>query len=512
MLLYFDKKKSIPFLVGVVLLFVGLTLSKALTSLSTVYFLALFIYEKKILLDWNTLKQNKSLRWFIYFIGWMILSLFWSSDMYNGFQMLGSDLNLIAWPILMVCFSSFVLANKKLILLFFSILVAGVSIFQFIYFQGKTCFPDIREMALFVSHIRFALMVDIAIFIAIYFAIDSIDKRVKFGWIVLAFWLLFYTYYSQVLSGVLGLSGGLVGILVFLFFNKSNHLQKGIAILVFVVGIITFYWIFQDITKIQNHSLPKKIETHTQLGNKYEHKRHSKIMENGHFLDLYYCEKEVDSVWRLRSTKSLESLSPRGYQYKFVLKRYITSKGLRKDAYGVSALTNNDIKNIENGIPTVVELQTGFKARYNQLKYEFSGNLDPNGHSILQRFEFWKASKYIIKENWIFGVGLGSSKDAFLQTYKKMNSKLLIENQWESHNQFLSIWVTYGIIGLVIFFLWLFSIFRNIVRTHWVNLAIFFVLLFSFLVEDTLSTLTGMTLFGFFAGIFQNKISLNQDR
>jgi O-antigen ligase len=146
------------------------------------------------------------------------------------------------------------------------------------------------------------------------------------------------------------------------------------------------------------------------------------------------------------------------------------------------------------------------------LKYEFSGNLDPNGHSILQRLEFWKASKYIIKENWIFGVGLGSSKATFLQTYKKMNSKLLIENQWESHNQFLSIWVSYGIIGLVLFLLWLFSIFQNIVHTHWVNLSIFFVVLFSFLVEDTLSTLTGMTLFGFFAGIFQNKISLNQDR
>jgi O-antigen ligase len=92
-----------------------------------------------------------------------------------------------------------------------------------------------------------------------------------------------------------------------------------------------------------------------------------------------------------------------------------------------------------------------------------------------------------------------------------MNSKLLIENQWESHNQFLSVWVSYGIIGLLLFIFWLFSIFQNLVRKQWLDLAIFFVLLFSFLVEDTLGTLTGMTLFGFFAGIFQNKISTNQD-
>lgn len=512
MALLSDKSKTIAFLAGIVFLFFGLTFSKAFTSLVTVYFLLIYILQGEFKKSLSYLIENKSIKYFLLFIFWLILSLLWTKNVQEGIHLLISNLNLFLWPLLMVLFSEKIHRLKTLIFILFVFFVTAISIIQFIVFQNREGKLDVREMALHVSHIRFALMIIISFFINIYFVVNEQNKVYKISWLLISVWLLFYTYYSQVLSGILGLLGGGLGIIIYLLFNKSNHFHKGIAILTLVVGFLSIYWLSIDITNIENKPFPQKLDTHTQLGNKYEHKLHSKITENGSFLDLYYCEKEVDSVWRLRSTKSLESLSPRGYQYKFVLKRYMTSKGLRKDAYGVRALTNNDIKNIENGIPTVVELQTGFQARYNQLKYEFSGNLDPNGHSILQRLEFWKASKYIIKENWIFGVGLGSSKATFLQTYKKMNSKLLIENQWESHNQFLSIWVSYGIIGLVLFLLWLFSIFQNIVHTHWVNLSIFFVVLFSFLVEDTLSTLTGMTLFGFFAGIFQNKISLNQDR
>jgi O-antigen ligase len=117
----------------------------------------------------------------------------------------------------------------------------------------------------------------------------------------------------------------------------------------------------------------------------------------------------------------------------------------------------------------------------------------------------------IIIENWLFGVGLGSSKDTFLKKYKKMNSKLRIENQWESHNQFLSVWISFGIVGLFLFVLWLISIFKNALKNNWLQVTIFGVLIFSFLVEDTLSTLVWMTLFAFFAGMFQNNLSLKQD-
>jgi hypothetical protein len=511
MFLITDKKKFIPFLLGVVLLFVGLTLSKALTSLVTVYFIVLYIFQKKELLAWNKIKQNTSLRWFFLFIGWMILSLLWTSDKNNGLKMLGSNLNFITWPILMVCFSSFLFANKKIILTLFSLIVAGVSIFQFVYFQGKTCFPDIREMALFVSHIRFALMVDIAFFISIFFTIHSNDKSVKFGWIVLVFWFLFYIYYSQVLTGLLGIIGGGVGLILFLVLKHSSKTVKIVALSFFTLLIGSFAWIVNDIYSQEVIRIPSHLPKYTALGNVYEHKLSSIITENGHLLDLYYCEKEVDSVWKIRSKFSLDDYSPKGHQYKYVIKRYLTSKGLTKDATGVNKLTKEDIKNIEDGISTIVELNTGLYVRYQKVKYELSGNMDPNGHSILQRFEFWKASKNIIQKHWLVGVGLGSSKKAFEHSYNEIKTKLKIENQWESHNQFLSVWVSFGLIGLLLFLSWLFLVLKNCLSNSWLYSSIFFTLLFSCFVEDTLGTLTGMTLFAFFIGLFQNQLPLNQD-
>ena len=511
MLLFSDKTKSIAFLIGIAFLFVGLTFSKAITSLVTVYFILFYIVQNEDKQSLAFLLKNISLRYFILLVGWMTLSLLWSKNKTNGIQLFGSNLNFFIWPILMVLFSDKINRYYRKILLLFTFIVTLVSLIHFTNFQFLDGYHDIREMALHVSHIRFSLMIVIALFISIYFLMNELKTSLRVLWFFVISWLLFYTYYSQVLSGVLAILGGLFGIISYIIFKNSHRGVKGIAItMVFLLSIL-FTWLVYDISSPEVFVLPKKLDTHTKLGNRYENNIHSKIIENGHFLDLYYCEKEVDSSWKLRSDVSLEDLSPRGYRYKYVLKRYLTSKGLRKDSFGVKTLSSQDIINIESGIPSVVELEKGFLTRYKQLKYELSGNLDPNGHSILQRFEFWKASKMIIIENWFLGVGLGSSKDAFLKKYKKMNSKLLIENQWESHNQFLSIWISFGIVGLLLFILWLTSIFKNTLKNNWLQVTIFGVLIFSFFVEDTLSTLVGMTLFAFFAGIFQNNLSLKKD-
>jgi O-antigen ligase len=511
MLLLSDKTKSNTFLFGITLLFVGLTLSKAITSLVTIYFLVLFLIQKDYKYPFALLKKNKSLRIFLLLVTWMIISLMWSDDKKAGIQSFGANLNFFIWPILMILFSEKVNRFKNIILLIFTLIVSTVSLIQFVNFQYLHGFHDIREMALHVSHIRFAIMIVISIFIGVYFLLIEQRNFYKFCLILLICWLLFYSYYSQVLSGLLGMIGGLFGLIIYLIINKSNIWVKCILLVLVVFFTIFCVWLTNDITSEKYILQPKKLASHTKLGNEYENNLHSKIIENGYFLDLYYCEKEVDSSWRLRSNKSLEDLSPRGYKYKYILKRYLTSKGLRKDALGVKTLSNQDIKNIENGITTVVELENGLLARYHQLKFEFSGDLDPNGHSILQRLEFWKASKYIIKEHWLFGVGLGNSKNAFTETYKKINSKLLPENQLESHNQFLNVWISYGVIGLILFILWLFYIMNDILTKSWLYMTVFFVLIFSFLVEDTLTTLVGMTLFAFFTGVFQNQLMLEQD-
>ena len=506
-----SQKKSVSFLIGIIILFIGLNLSKAITSLVTVYMVILLLIKRKEIVSLSVLRENKSFRWFLALTFWMVLSLMWSSDKTNGLALLVSYLNFFIWPLLMLLFSSHLNQMKTYILFSFLAIVTFVSIFQFFYYQVVLFHLDIREMTLFISHIRFALMVDIAFFIALYFLFTDKKKWIKIICIISILWLLFYTYYSQVLSGILGLIGGVLGYFIYIIFNNTNRkLKLSVTFFLILIGIVLSL-IIRDLTVKEENLVPKDLPKYTKFGNPYEHLVQSKTIENGHFLDLYYCEKEVDSIWSLRSKKSLEDFSPTRFKYKSLIKRYLTSKGLHKDAEGMNQLTQQDIKNIENGISTIVELESGLTARYKSIKYELSGNMDPNGHSVLQRVEFLKASKFILKENWVFGVGLGSSMQAFKDTYKRINSKLTLENQWESHNQFLNIWITYGVFGLILFIIWLISIVKNIIRLNALYLIIFFVLISSFLVEETLSTLTGMTLFSFFAGFFQNQISLNKE-
>jgi O-antigen ligase len=98
MLLLTDKTKSTLFLVGIVFLFVGLTLSKAVTSLVTVYFLLLFLIQREYKNSFLLLKKNKSVRYFLLLVIWMSMSLLWSDNKSNGIQLFISNLNFFIWP------------------------------------------------------------------------------------------------------------------------------------------------------------------------------------------------------------------------------------------------------------------------------------------------------------------------------------------------------------------------------------------------------------------------------
>ena len=187
--------------------------------------------------------------------------------------------------------------------------------------------------------------------------------------------------------------------------------------------------------------------------------------------------------------------------------RYLASKNFSKDAVGIKKLTPFDMHNIENGIASVELLQTGIMARLNGIKYQFNNNFDPNGHSILQRLEYWKTALEIIQENWIIGTGTGDVQLAFDQQYEKDNSILLKKNRLRAHNMYLTIWVTFGIIGLIIFFGFLYSFIRfNIKNKELIGILFFFVMISTFLIEDTIETQMGVSIISLFTGLFLSKI------
>jgi O-antigen ligase len=169
-----------------------------------------------------------------------------------------------------------------------------------------------------------------------------------------------------------------------------------------------------------------------------------------------------------------------------------------KDSVAVYSLASAEITTIEGGQATAYpELTRGIRGRIHKILFEYDNYRnggDPSGNSVMQRFEFWRAAAGIIRENPIIGVGTGDLKTAYAEQYKKMNTALDPAYRLRAHNQYLTYAVTYGIFGLLLFLLALFTVvFDQRKYTHFLFMSYFLITALSFLTEDTLETQAGVT-------------------
>jgi hypothetical protein len=101
------------------------------------------------------------------------------------------------------------------------------------------------------------------------------------------------------------------------------------------------------------------------------------------------------------------------------------------------------------------------------------------------------------------GVGTGDLGNAFQEEYEKNGSLLDNEFRWRSHNQFLTIFASFGVFG----FLWfMFSLVYPAARLgkfhDFYYLSFFIIIVLSMLTEDTLETQAGVTPFAFFTSFY----------
>ena len=504
MLLKNSSPKTIQLLsiIGCVLVLIGLLFSKAILSLSTAYLVLVVIFFVNYTEIRARIKDNRLIHVFLLFILFYIGSLLWSNLIKEGLSDLLSKINLFLLPITLVALPPLTVKHKKSLLQFFTGLIVISSVINFVIYQN-TFSPDkdIRTMSLFISHIRFSLFVVFGIFILAYQKTTSIIVKIVCYFVI--GWLLFYTYYAQVLSGILALF--ICTICISIYELKSSvKWKKGISIL-FLVSTIFLIFIsflyFKDLNT--KKKAIKSYSKYTKLGHNYKHDNLSNALENGYPLDCFINIEELDSTWKTRSKILLNSFTKNEFRYYTVLVRYLTSKGLTKDAEGVNKLTQQDIKNIEHGIPTILALESGLKKRIYELQYELNSQHDPNGHSILHRIEYWKTGWTIFEEHWIIGTGIGDYKSLYQAAYTKSNSVLKPKNRLESHNQFLGFLIATGIIGFYLFMLHIIFTFKMFLQyKNKLALLFFTICIVSFFVEDTLTTLAGMSFYAFFFGLF----------
>ncbi|HOI48682.1 MAG TPA: O-antigen ligase family protein, partial [Prolixibacteraceae bacterium] len=205
-----------------------------------------------------------------------------------------------------------------------------------------------------------------------------------------------------------------------------------------------------DIEQVDFASLEKT----TAAGNPYTHDLSNPLVENGRYVYRYVCEEELRSGWNQIASIAYDSAGASGYAVKETLLRYLTSKGLRKDASGVKALNQEDVRNIEQGVANYIYKKNAFSLYpriYSTIweYYVYTNTGYSDKQSFSQRIEFARAALTIIRQHPFFGVGAGDWKKAFHEAYDQNASTLNKELRGTAHNQYLNYLVKFGILGLL---------------------------------------------------------------
>ena len=269
----------------------------------------------------------------------------------------------------------------------------------------------------------------------------------------------------------------------------------------YVVSVVNSFY---NIEEIEEDVITKN----TIYGNTYSHDFQNLMVENGHYVGLFVCTIEMRNEWNKLSDYKYDSIGTNGYQVSLTLIRYLTSKGLKKDAAGVLSLNEQDIKNVECGIANVIFQKKKYSLypRLYQTIWEYyvyrnTGNA--NHQSFSQRIEFAKAAISIIKENFWFGVGTGNWKAEFKKAYIKNGSKLRENLYASSHNQYLNYMVKFGVLGfLLILFFIVYPIIKSRAFTDPLFLLFLVFLFFANFADSNFESHMGSSFFVFFYCLF----------
>lgn len=497
---------SFFYILGLCLLAASLPLSRFGMSVAEIMLFCNWLIEGGLVAKFRRFIHNRAALVLSSLFLLHIIGLFFTSDFNYALKDLRIKVPLALLPLV---FSSMPELSFKKVNVVFGIHILAVLLSSILstWYLVHGFYIDIRAISPFVSHIRLSLNVCTAIVILVWFyrypPIDN--KHFKITALLTALWFVVFLYFLESLTGIFIL---LVLLVIFLIrgFLITNNKGFRWSVLVFAI-IIPLFATFLVFSIVRKSIWPEKVdfsklEKFSPRMNPYEHDSLCSFVINGHYLWIYVCKTELEEEWNKVSDIPFTGQAHNGQNLSDVLIRYMTSLGLRKDMDGFKKLNPDDFRRIENGETNALDHKSPrIVRRMRAILWEYQNYIstgDPSGHSITMRIEYWKASLGIIKQ-YPMGVGTGDMNRAFEDQYNKMNSELKPEWRRRSHNQFLSITVGFGIIGLIWFVFTL--IYPPLITRKFSDFrfAFFFlVLLLSMLTEDTIESQDGVTYMAFF--------------
>ncbi|MFZ1687954.1 MAG: O-antigen ligase family protein [Flavobacteriales bacterium] len=433
-----------------------------------------------------------------------LVGLLWTEDLQWGLDLCRILLPVIVLPPVLASSAPLSRPELRILLLLFawSVLVSTGACFAL-----AENLLDYRALSHFISHIRLALMLCMAVFVFSYYWPSRGAFRLL-HFLAIAWCLVFINLLGSIAGSLI-----VLGVAAWALWHWSIHRKRGkrmavrsMLLLVPVVAIMVIAVPVSDalrVDPIERAPLPVR----SAGGEVYTHDTTDMQLENGRYVWRNIAWAEVDREWRRISRVPLDRHDDHGNVLYGTLFRYMTSKGLMKDSAGLAALTSQDLQRIEQGVPTVY---SGLRNRLSERVHEFVFELqryrntgDPSGYSVAMRLEFWKAARGIAAEHWLMGVGTGDTQRAFDAEYVHMRSLLSAKWRLRAHNQYLTWLVSFGVPGFLwCLFAWLYPAFRRRASLHPLFTAWAIAFIVSCFTEDTLETQAGITFAAFFYCVF----------
>lgn len=499
------------FFAGLLLFAASLPLSMFMMSVSQFIILGGWLLQGNFSIRLRQAFSNKAV-WILCSVYVLhLIGLIYSADYAYAFKDLRVKLPLLLLPVLFA--SSTPLTNRQLnILLTVFISATFISTFiSYLIYLDVIHKPirDIRDISVFISHIRLSLFVCIAVYSALWLLKQS-SLLFKILLLTVIVWFIFFLILIESMTGLGILTITLV--VVFLKYTISNTslALKIITVLIFIAaGIFSYQYI--DKIWIRINTLNKDelfhLKKNTAEGNVYLHDTLKTDSENGHLIWINLCENEMRPAWNKRSHLPYDSLNLKGDELRMTIIRYLTSKGAAKDGAAIDNLSKKEITAIEKGVANVDDLHTfGIRSRIRATLweiYQYQHFNNPGGHSLAMRFEFWKTAFSIISDHPFTGVGTGDVPAAFKNKYDELKSPLAPQYRLRAHNQYLTVAIALGIPVLVWFLLSL--ILPGIILNrynHFLYFTFWLTAIMSMISEDTLETQAGVSFFAFFNGVY----------
>lgn len=495
------------YLLGLATITCGLPWSNALMSIGQLIIVGNWIIEFDFKKKLWTLKSSPLI--------WILLTVFllhavgllWTENFDYAFKDLKVKLPLLAMPIVIGTSDRLNIKEWKALLIFYVFTLFSLTVVSYGKYWGiwGEVIIDKRQLSIYISHIRYGL--NIALVIGLIFYFMPFKKRL-FNW-MLCTWFILCLVIFQLYTGLT-----IFALLTFIYctrsllLNSTNPIFK-LGIPSFVILIICslgflLYQTREDFySRIEldydQYDIEQKRSPNGEL---YWVDVNDMRTENGVLIRRFIAWQEIEKEWNKRSEIDFKSKDLKGQALEHTLNRFLSSKGLKKDSVGISKLSDREIEAIEQGIANVYYLEhNSFKNRIYNSFFEFEEykrTRNASGFSLAMKYEFWRTAKSIINQNFWIGTGTGDIEAAFKNEYVKQESKLEEVFRRRSHNQYLTVWATFGIVGLLLFLMSIFLPAFYSLPNRQIYLFFLGILSISFLTEDTLETQAGVTLFAFF--------------